>query len=144
MTPAGTSNELDVQNGWEENTQNTQSGNICMYGQDFKYEPTAQAGEPRSIFRDISEHGRVADVPSILEFYLCVKLSAEEIIKMMVVSDGVTSSTSLKFQTLLTASNHCRHRVDVCAAKHHKNISQRVRYMYQVVNNMGRGRTVHT
>ena len=23
MTPAGTSNELDVQNGWEENTQNT-------------------------------------------------------------------------------------------------------------------------
>ena len=87
-----------------------------MYGQDFKYKPTAQTGGPRSIFRDISEHGCVADVPSILEFYRCAKLSAEEIIKMMVVFDGVTSSTSLKFETLLTDSN--RNRVDVCAAKH--------------------------
>ena len=31
MTPAGTSNELDVQNGWEENTHNTHMGNIINY-----------------------------------------------------------------------------------------------------------------
>ena len=30
MTPAGTSNELDVQNEWEENTHNTLPFHFCM------------------------------------------------------------------------------------------------------------------
>ena len=31
MTPAGTSNELDVQNEWEKNTQKTHTYSILMY-----------------------------------------------------------------------------------------------------------------
>ena len=36
-----------------------------MYGQPFNYGSTAQTGGPQSMFREISEHGRVADVPNM-------------------------------------------------------------------------------